>query len=86
VAHLVRAGTTDEDFVGSSSILVMKICFWLICTLAIPLILSIVLSMFPLFGIHGQKFLLQLHLYIALLLALAVIVHGCLVIRSRVRK
>jgi len=86
VEHLVRAGTTDEDFVGSSSIIVMKICFWLILIVALPLILSIVLSMFPLFGIRGQKFLLQLHLYSALLLALAAIVHTFLVIRTQVRK
>jgi len=86
VAHLVRAGTTDEDSIGSSSILVMKICFWLICVLALPLILSIVLSMFPLFGIRSQKFLLQLHLYSALLLALVAIVHTFLVIKTRVRK
>ncbi len=86
VAHLVRAGTTDEEFVGSSSIIVMKICFWLILIVALPLFLSIVLSMFPLFGIRGQKFLLQLHLYSALLLALAAIVHTFLVIRTQMRK
>jgi cytochrome b561 len=59
-----------------------KICFWLIIILAIPLILSIVLSMFPLFGTKGQEFLLDTHRYCALLLALVAIVYTYLIIRT----
>jgi len=66
--------------------LCQKICFWLIIFLALPLILSIVLSMFPLFGTDGQRFLLQLHRYSALLLALAAIVHTYLLIRTQMNK
>ena len=66
--------------------LAQKICFWLIVMLALPLILSIVLSMFTLFGTDGQKFLLQLHRYSALLLALAAIIHAYLLIRTKMNK
>ncbi len=51
-----------------------KICFWCIIFLALPVILSAVLSMFPLFGTGGQELLLVLHRYSTLLLALFSIV------------
>jgi hypothetical protein len=63
-----------------------KICFWLIIILAPLTILSIVLSMFSLFGTKGQEFLLQVHRYSALLLALIVIVHTYLIIRTKMGK
>ncbi len=47
-----------------------KICFWLILFLALPVMLSAVLSMFPLFGTYGQELLLVLHRYSTLSLAL----------------
>lgn len=66
--------------------LLQKICFWLIVSLAIPVILSIVLSMFSFFGTKEQEFLLQLHRYSALLLALIVIVHTYLIICTKMGK
>lgn len=66
--------------------LCQKICFWLIIFLALPLILSIVLSMFPLFGTDGQKCLLHLHRYSALSLALIAIIHTYLLIRTKMNK
>ncbi len=75
--RLIRREASESSDLGQ------KICFWLIVLLALPVILSIVLSMFPLFGTDGQKFLLQLHRYSALLLALVVIVHTYLIIRTQ---
>ncbi len=66
--------------------LLRKICFWLIILLALPVILSVVLSMFPFFATDGQEFLLNLHRYSALLLALAAIVHTYLVIRTQIEQ
>ena len=66
--------------------LLRKICFWLIVLLALPVILSVVLSMFPFFGTDGQEFLLNLHRYSVLLLALAAIVHTYLVIRTQIEQ
>ena len=48
----------------------LKICFWFIIALSLPVILSAVLSMFPLFGMDWQEILLLLHRYSTLLLSL----------------
>jgi len=66
--------------------LARKVCFWLIISLALPLILSIILSMFSLFGTAAQRFLLQLHRYTALLFALVAIVQIYLIIRMKMEQ
>jgi len=60
----------------------LKICFWLILFLSLPVILSAVLAMFSLFGTAGQELLLQLHRYSTLLLSLFAIVYLYLAARS----
>jgi cytochrome b subunit of formate dehydrogenase len=75
-----------QETVGKKRGVGHKICFWLIVLLALPVILSIVLSMFPLFGTEAQEFLLQLHRYSVLSLALVIIVHTYLIILTRTRK
>jgi len=65
--------------------LARKVAFWLIIFLALPLILSPVLSMFPLFGTHWQELLAQLHRYTALLLALVIIVHTYLMVLTEAK-
>jgi len=57
------------------TLMVKKAMFWAIAGLALPLILSIVLSMLPLFGTHWQEILLAAHRWTALLFAVAVILH-----------
>jgi hypothetical protein len=59
--------------------------FWLLIFLALPLILSIVLSMFPLFGTHHQEILLALHGYVALVFTIVAIVHIYLVIQTKMK-
>jgi cytochrome b subunit of formate dehydrogenase len=59
-----------------------KIAFWLVIFLALPLILSIVLSMFPLLGTHWQEVLLALHRYTALVFAMVAILHTYFIIRA----
>jgi hypothetical protein len=68
------------------SAVLQKIFFWLIIILALPVILSIILSMFPFFGTEGQEFLIQLHRYSALPLALTAIAHTYLIIRTRMEQ
>ena len=63
-----------------------KICFWLILLLALPLILSLIVSMLPLFGTDTQKCLFQFHRYSALSLALIAIIHTYLLIRTKRRR
>ena len=62
-----------------------KICFWLIITVALSVILSAIMSMLPVFGAHGQHFLLDVHRYVALLLVVLVVIHTYLLIRTQMR-
>lgn len=55
---------------------IVRFFFWLIMIVAIPLILSILLSMFPLFAPEEQRLLLWLHQWSAIVFA------GCVVIQA----
>jgi hypothetical protein len=66
--------------------LVQKLCFWLIIILAIPLILSIILSMFTFFGTHWQELLADTHRYIAIVFVLVVVVHTYLMVIIEAKK
>lgn len=63
-----------------------KITFWLIMVLAVPLIVSVVSSMFPLLGTHWQEVVLDIHRYTALAFAVAVIIHTYLMIRVKMNE
>lgn len=62
-----------------------KMTFWLLIFLALPLILSIVLSMLPLFGTHHQELLLASHGYVAMVFTIVAIVHIYLVIQIKMK-
>lgn len=59
-----------------------KMFFWLTIFLALPLGLSIVLSMFPLFGTHGQEYLLGLHRWMAYVFAPIALIHAVQVLMA----
>lgn len=63
----LAATAADENRFAAGGAVVKKACFWLIIILTLPLILSILLSMFTLFGTSWQRLLLNIHLYCALL-------------------
>jgi len=86
VQRLTLVKSAGEESLCNNSGLGQKITFWLIIFLALPLILSIILSMFPLFGTHWQELLLGVHRYTALVFALVVIVHTYLVIRTKMQE
>jgi cytochrome b subunit of formate dehydrogenase len=69
-----------------NSLLLEKITFWLIIFLALPLILSVIMSMFNLFGTHWQELLLATHRWTALVFAIVAIVHTYLVIRIQMKQ
>ena len=79
---LVKSADADEEAHGKTPGLGQKVAFWLIIFLALPLILSIVVSMLPFIGSHWQESLLSMHRYTALVFALVGIVHTYLVIRT----
>jgi cytochrome b subunit of formate dehydrogenase len=52
-----------------------KTCFWLVSVLSLPLMLTVILGLYPLFGTEGEEVLIRLHGYSALFLMLVAIVH-----------
>ena len=83
--RLVRRVTLTEgpDAVARrrSSGFGQKVTFWLILFLALPLGLSILMSMLLHLGTHWQELLLSLHRYTAYVFSLVVIVHTVLLLR-----
>lgn len=66
------------------SAVMQKVTFWAIAALSLPLILSIVLSMLPLFGTHYQEIAMAAHRWTALIFAMAAIVNAYLAVRIRI--
>lgn len=83
VQRVTLTKNASEQAYNENSGIGQKISFWLIIFLALPLILSIVLSMFPYFGTYWQELLLDIHRYTALIFALVAIVHTYLVVRTQ---
>jgi len=83
VQRVTLIKSIGEEAPPESSGLGQKTSFWLIIFLALPLALSIVLSMFPLVGTHWQELLLEIHRYTAVVFSLAAIVHIYLIIRCK---
>ena len=78
LADLLRLKKTDP---ADTADLGWKLTFWLAMFLVVPVSLSMVLGMYPLFGTHGQELLMGLHQYTSLALTLVVMSHVHLVIR-----
>lgn len=76
-AHHSRFNARDWSLLKSPC-LIKRVCFWLIVILSLPMIISIVLSMFPIFGTHGQECLLCIHRYCAFAFAIVAVVHTLL--------
>jgi hypothetical protein len=63
-----------------------KILFWILVVLSLPAALSILFSMFPIFGTHGQEVLFEIHRWSVLVLSVCAFVHIYLMIREGFRK
>jgi len=63
-----------------------KAGFWLLAALSLPVTLTMVLSMLPLFGTEGQEWLFHLHRWCALFFVLTAIVELYMLIRMDVLK
>jgi hypothetical protein len=70
VRHLGRPGLRKETIRFA-----LKAGFWLILLLSLPLMLTVILELFPLFGTEGEAFLIRLHGYSALFLMLVALSH-----------
>ncbi|MHC4618784.1 MAG: hypothetical protein ACYTEQ_13655 [Planctomycetota bacterium] len=83
LTSLVRRELQTNTLLPKTPDLLRKICFWLLIIVALPLMLSVVLSMFPLFGTAGQNLLADTHRYSTLAFAVIAIIHTYLVIGTR---
>ena len=63
LAYVALSGAQGRTWQGGASLLtgLGVICFWLMLLVSLPLILSMVLSMFPWCGTHGQEVLFEIH-------------------------
>jgi cytochrome b subunit of formate dehydrogenase len=86
VQRVTLVKSAGEEEPRKSSGFGQKIAFWLIICLALPLILSIVLIMLPIFGTHSQELLLGMHRYTAMVFSLVAIVHTFLLIRTKMKQ
>jgi hypothetical protein len=74
---LVTTGTVT----GSSGLATLaRLLYWLVLVLALPLMLSIILSLYPLFGTEGETTLIGLHGYSALALVAVTLLHSYILI------
>jgi hypothetical protein len=70
---------------GDLSATIRRLGFWIVLLVSLPLLLSIILGMFPLFGTDGEEFLISLHGYSGLVLlstALVITYAGMMVSRN----
>ncbi len=85
-AHRLRFDESDWRFVAggrkrrnrNKEALVrfaIKTGFWLVLVFSLPLILTVILELFPLFGTDGEEFLIRAHGYSALLLTVAAVIN-----------
>jgi len=81
--RVTRLRLPADDRPWRCSLAIYKLAFWAILFLALPLILSIVVSMFHLLGTDWQHLTLALHRWTSLVFAVAVIIHTYLAIRLR---
>jgi len=81
--QVTRLRVAAETRPWRCSLVVYKAAFWLVIFLALPLILSILVSMFHLLGTEWQHFVLAVHRWTSLVFAIVVIVHTYLAMRLR---
>lgn len=87
--HLDENGSADKargGYVGRRGLCLRKIFFWIIAAVAPVTILTVVLSMLPVFGTHGQEFLLAVHRYSAVVFTAAAVLHTVVLVTTGVRE
>ena len=66
-----------------NSMLFLKLTFWFSMGLSVPVSLSMLASMFTIFGTHGQEVLFNIHQYTSLALVSSVVIHLYLLLRNQ---
>jgi hypothetical protein len=87
LAKLLRRTTrlrvVAEDKPCPWSLLAYKATFWLLLFLVLPLILSVVISMFHILGTSWQFFAMAAHRWTGLVFAIVAVLHTYLALRTR---
>jgi cytochrome b subunit of formate dehydrogenase len=81
--RVTRLRVAPDNRPGSCSMLLYKATFWLLMFLMLPLILSIVVSMFHILGTPWQHTTLALHRWTSLVFVVVALLHTYLAIRIR---
>jgi len=81
--RVTRLHIGADDRPWRCSLIAYKAAFWLLLFLALPLILSIVVSMFHLLGTDWQHTTLALHRWTSLVFVVVALIHTYLAIRIR---
>ncbi len=80
---LVRLVSLKWKGLLDGSALGWKITAWALMILVLPVSLTMIAGMYPIFGTHGQEVLFELHRFTAIALTLAAMIHVYLIIRGR---
>jgi cytochrome b subunit of formate dehydrogenase len=81
--HTTRLSVPAQDTPWSGSLLVNKATFWLLLFLALPLILSIIVSMFHILGTDWQYITLAIHRWTGLVFVITGVVFAYSAVRIR---
>lgn len=82
--RVTRLRLPADDRPGRCLVLLYKLGFWVLLFLALPLILSIVVSMFHLLGTDWQHTTLALHRWTSLVFVIVALIYTYLAIRLRI--
>jgi len=81
--RVTRLQIAADDRPWRCSLVLYKAAFWFLLFLTLPLVLSIVVSMFHLLGTPWQRSTLAIHRWIAMVFVIVGIIHTYLAIRLR---
>jgi len=81
--RVTRLHVAPDDRPWRCSLVLYKAAFWCLLFLMLPLILSIVISMFHLLGTPWQHTTLALHRWISMVFVIVAVIHTYLAIRLR---
>lgn len=73
--QIVKLKLKSNKIIFDNSLILslIKILFWMICLFSISLLLSIILTFFPIWGTEGQNLLLLIHSFSGLIITILVI-------------
>jgi cytochrome b subunit of formate dehydrogenase len=81
--RVTRLQVAADDGPWRCSLVLYKAAFWLLLFLTLPLVLSIVISMFHLLGTDWQHTTLAIHRWVGMVFVIVAIIHTYLAIRLR---